>query len=188
MLSLHIQKHKEITAGKAVGQKRGQSGSGRSHIKPPGKDEDGIQDHVQKASAHGADAGVEGRPLGAYHVGHDHIQNRRRRPAGDGPQHIAVRGRPGHLIRPQSGQERPLAQSTQKREQDPAKQRTVKSKGGASLHRLIILSAQSPAHHAGGSHAEQVVHRVKSQQHRVGQGHSRVLHRVSQHSHKIGVR
>ena len=72
--------------------------------------------------------------------------------------------------------------------QQPGKDRAVKPKGRAAVHRLIVLFPQGTAHHAGAAHAEQVIHRIEGQQQRCRQGDGGVLHRIVEHAHKIGVR
>ena len=43
---------------------------------------------------------------------------------------------------------------------------------------IIVLLTQSPAHHAGGSHAKEIVYGVKGQQYGSCQSHCRVLNRI----------
>ena len=45
----------------------------------------GIQEDVQKAAAHGADAGVQGSSLRPDQVGHDHVEDGGDSAEGDGP-------------------------------------------------------------------------------------------------------
>ena len=63
----------------------------------------------------------------------------------------------------------------------------VEAKGGTAVHRIIILAPQSPAHHTGAAHAEQVIDGVEGQQDGGCQSDGRILDGVVQHADKIGV-
>ena len=184
----HEEQHKEVGAGGAVGQEGGQPRPGGPHVEPPGQDEEGVQDDVEQTAAHGTDAGVESSALGADHVGHHHVEDRRSRAPGHGPVEVCAGGGGGAGVRAQQGQQGALGGEHQQGEHQSAAHSAVESKGGGAADGVIVTTAQGPAHHAGGAHAEEVVHRVEGQQHRSRQSHGGILDRVPQHAHEIGVR
>ena len=127
------------------------------------------------------------RALRAHEIRHHHIQDGRRRAADDRPFHIGCRGVHCSRIRPQKVEHRrPEEQADHGNEQPPG-QCAVKSEGRAFSHGIKILPPQSPAHHTGASHAEQVADRVKGQHDRRCQRHGRILQRIVQPPHKIRV-
>ena len=138
-------------------------------------------------SAHSADAGMEGGPLGADQVGQHHVQDGGRRPAGDRPEHIVPGGGGGGSVRPQEDEQRAAEQGGQDGEQRPADEGAPEAEGRAPPHSVIVPGAQRPAHHAGRADSEQVVHRIEGQQHRRGQGDSGVLDGVVEPPHEVGV-
>ena len=108
-------------------------------------------------------------------------------PEGHRPLGVAHGGGHGLLVGAQHSEQGLLKRSIQHGEQQAGDHRAVKPEGRAAGHGIIIPFAQGPAHHAGGAHAEQVVHRVESQQQGGSQGDGGVFHRVVQHAHKVGV-
>ena len=100
-------------------------------------DENRIQSNVQQTAAHGADAGVEGRALGAHHIGHHHVEDGGGGAAGGGPEHILAGGIGGDGVRPQQGQQRDAEHRDGQREQQTAHQGTIKPDGRAFAHRVI---------------------------------------------------
>ena len=185
---LDVEQHEEIQAGGAVGEEGGKPRPLGAHVQPPGQDEHRVQEDVEEAPAHGADAGVHGGPLRPDEVGHHHIQNRGHRPKAHRPLGVADGGVQGLRGGPQQVQQGHLKGHVGPGEQQPGDHRAVKPKGGAAVHRVVVLLPQGPAHHAGGAHPEEVVHRVERQQQRGRQGDGGVLHRVVEHPHKVGVR
>ena len=182
-----IQQDKEVQAGHTVGQEGGEAGAGRPHPKAPGHDEDRIQHNVQQTATHGADAGVHGGAFGPHQVGHDDIQDRRRRPAGHRPEQIVSRRLEGGGVRPQHAEQRRGSQGIPHRKQHCTDQRTVKPESRAARHRVLVLQPQRTAHHAGTADAEQVVDGVEGQQQRRRQRHAGALDRVVEHPHKQGI-
>ena len=85
-------------------------------------------------------------------------------------------------------QQRIVKNRVKQRKQHTGYQRTIKSKRRTSPHQSMIPAAQRTAHHTGGAHAKQVVHRIKCKQHRRRQCYGRILHRIVQHPYKISVR
>ena len=131
---------------------------------------------------------MERGTLRAHHIAHDHIQDRRHCTECDGPPHIVSRRPRSDLVRAQHRQQRGFSDGARQREQRAAHRRTVKSESGSPVHGVVIPAPQRPAHHAGTSHTEKVVDRIKCQQHRTCKRHRRILHRIVQDPHKIGVR
>ena len=82
------------------------------------------------------------------------------------PEEIALGSCPGSLIGSDKGEKRTLEQSAEKSEQDSAHKGAVKAKGRAAGHSIVVLPAQSAAHHTGGSHAEQIVDGIKGKENR----------------------
>ena len=80
-----------------------------------------------------------------------------------------------------------MQKTAEKPEKYAAYEGTVKSESRAFRYRFIIFSSQRPAHHAGCSHTEQIIHGIKRQQHRRSQGYRRIFHRIIHHPHKIGI-
>ena len=62
----------EIDTGDAVRQERGAARASRAHIEAPRQDENRVDEDVEDAAAHRADAGMDAAALGADEIGqHD---------------------------------------------------------------------------------------------------------------------
>ena len=164
--SFHIEKDKKVYTSGTVGKKGGKARSCRSHVEAPGKDENRVKDNIQEAAAHSADTCMHGGPFGADKVSHDHVEYGGSGTQENCPEEIALGSCPGSLIGSDKGEKRTLEQSAEKSEQDSAHKGAVKAKGRAAGHSIVVLPAQSAAHHTGGSHAEQIVDGIKGKENR----------------------
>src|SRR5699024_597227 len=105
----------------------------------------------------------------------------------DSPEHVAVGGLPGGLVRSQEVQQGGLESKAEQREEQSAEERTVKAKGAALGNCVVVPAAQRAAHQAGAAHAEEVVYGVEGQHDGGGERDGRVLDGVVEHADKIGV-
>lgn len=155
------QENEEINACCAIGDKGSKPCSGSAHIKSPWKDEDRIQHNIKKASAHGTDAGVKGGALRTDQIRHDHIEDRRGCAEGNGPFQILRRGGNGLRACTKYREKRAAKQGVKKGKHKTAEYGTVKAEGGTTVYGIVVFFSQRPAHHAGGTHAEEIVYRVE---------------------------
>ena len=131
---------------------------------------------------------MEGRSLRPHQIRHHHVQNGGGSSPQDCPFQIRGCSAGGFAADAQKIQQRLLKYRTKEGKQDSTENSAVKTKGGTSVYRLVIPASHGPAHHAGASHAKQVIHRVECQKHRRRQSHRRVLNGIVEHAYKIGVR
>ena len=187
MPSFFIKQHEEIQTGHTVGNEGGQAGALGSHIQPPGQNENGVQQNVEQAAAHGAHAGMKSRALRPHQIGHHHIQNGRSRTKIHRPQQIAGSSRCRFRAGAQQSEQRSFEHSTQQGKKQSCTNGAIEDKGRTAVHRLIVLPPQSPAHHAGTAHAEKVVDGIEGQKHRRRQGNGGIFNGLIEHAHKISI-
>ena len=130
---------------------------------------------------------MKGRALRPHQIGHHHIQNGGGRAKIHRPQQIAGGGRRRLRAGAQQSEQRPFEHGTQKGEKQSRTDGTIKSKGRAAVHRLIVLPPQGPAHHAGSAYAEKVVDGIEGQKHRRRQGDGGIFNGLIEHAHKISI-
>ena len=182
------EQNEEIQAGHAVRDESRAAGARRAEVQAPRQDENRVEQDVQQAAAHRADARVQRRALRADEVGHDHVEDRRSRAEADGPHKVSA-GRLRRLrIGAEHDEQRRAEYGVEHGEQQAAEQRAVKSERRALVHGVHILAAERAAHHARAADAEEVVDRVEGEQHRRRQRDRGILNRVVQHADEVGVR